>query len=149
MESGTPSRDTAWAMSQESVEFVRSLVQQDSTERSAARRFFELLDRDVEVETFQVLPDHPDQIRGKDAVIDFYRHYWGAWDNYVLEPIEIVDAGDDRVLVVYHERGRGRGSGVPFDRRFVALLTVRASKLARMQYFSTREEALEAASLSE
>ena len=39
--------------------------------------------------------------------------------------------------------------GVPFERRFVVLLTVRASKVARVQYFSTREEALEAAGLQE
>jgi ketosteroid isomerase-like protein len=82
-------------------------------------------------------------------LIDFYRHYWGTWDDCALEPTEIVDAGDDRVLVVYYERGRGRGSGVPFDRSFAVLLTVLASKVTRLQYFSAREEALEAAGLSE
>jgi ketosteroid isomerase-like protein len=131
-------------MSEENVDLVRSLLSPNDPSR-----FFELLDKDVEMETFQVLPDHPDHICGKDALTDFYRHYWGTWEDYVLEPTEIVDAGDDRVLVVYHERGRGKGSGVPFDRRFAVLLTVRASKVARLQYFSAREEALEAAGLSE
>jgi ketosteroid isomerase-like protein len=131
-------------MSEENVEFVRSLLRSNDTSR-----FFESLDKDVEMETFQALPDHPDHIRGKDALTDFYRHYWGTWDDYVLELTEVVDAGDDRVLGFYHERGRGRGSGVPFDRRFVVLLTVRASRLARLQYFQHREEALEAAGLSE
>jgi ketosteroid isomerase-like protein len=53
------------------------------------------------------------------------------------------------VLAVYHERGHGRGSGVPFDRRVAVLLTVRTSKVSRLQYFRTREEALEAAGLRE
>jgi ketosteroid isomerase-like protein len=53
------------------------------------------------------------------------------------------------VLAVNHERGHGRGSGVPFDRRVAVLLTVRTSKVSRLQYFRTREEALEAAGLSE
>jgi ketosteroid isomerase-like protein len=135
-------------MSEENVEFVRSVVVQQDRPYDPSR-FFELLDKDVEMETFQVLPGHPDHVRGKDALIDFYRHYWGTWDDYALEPTEIVDAGDDRVLVVYHERGRGRGSGVPFDRSFAVLLTVLASKVTRLQYFSAREEALEAAGLLE
>jgi hypothetical protein len=53
-------------------------------------------------------------------VIDYFRHYWGTWDDYVLEPTEIIDAGEDRVIVVHYERGRGRGSGVPFERRWAA-----------------------------
>ena len=132
-------------MSAENVEFVRSLYHPNDPSR-----FFELLDEDVEVVSkIDLLPDHPDLMRGKDTVIDFYRHYWGTWDDYALEPTEYVDAGDDRVLVAYHERGRGKGSGVPFENRFVVLLTVRGSKVARLQMFRTREEALEAAGLSE
>src|SRR4051794_979624 len=100
-------------MSQENVEFVRSLYRPNDPSR-----FFELLDEDVEVVSkLHVFPDHPNLTRGKDAVIDRYRHYWGTWDDYALEPTEIVDAGDDRVLVAYHERGRGKGSGAPFENR--------------------------------
>ena len=55
-----------------------------------------------------------------------------------------------RVLVVHHETGRGRGSrsavrasmGCHLHRSWPA-------KLARVQAFSTREEALEAAGLTE
>jgi ketosteroid isomerase-like protein len=131
-------------MSEENLELVRSLYVGDPS------RFFELLDDDIEVVSkSHPLPDHPELIRGKDAVIDFYRHYWGTWDDYILEPAEITDAGANRVLVVHHERGRGRGSGVPFERRWVVIYTLVAGKLASVQTFNTREEALEAAGLSE
>ena len=132
-------------MSQKSVELVRSLYVGDPS------RFFELLDNEVEVVSkSHPLPDHPELIRGKGAVIDFYRHYWGTWDDdYILEPAEIIDAGANRVLVVHHELGRGRGSGVPFERRWVVIYTLVGGKLARIQAFSTRAEALEAAGLEE
>ncbi len=42
-------------MSQENVEFVRSVVVQQDRPYDPSR-FFELLDKDVEMETFQVLP---------------------------------------------------------------------------------------------
>ena len=132
-------------MSQKSVELVRSLYVGDPS------RFFELLDNEVEVVSkSHPLPDHPELIRGKGAVTDFYRHYWGTWDDdYILEPAEITDAGANRVLVVHHERGRGRGSGVPFERRWVVIYTLVGGKLARIQAFSTRAGALEAAGLRE
>jgi ketosteroid isomerase-like protein len=131
-------------MSEENVQLVRSLYVGDPS------RFFELLDDDVEVVSkSHPLPDHPELIRGKGAVIDFYRHYWGTWDEYTLEAAEITDVGANRLLVVHHERGRGRESGVPFERRWVVLYTLAAGKLARVHAFNTREEALEAAGLSE
>ena len=134
-------------MTQENVDLVRSLYAESGSDPS---RFFELLDDEVEVVSkSHPLPDHPELIRGKSAVIDFYRHYWGTWDDYILEAAEITDAGASRVLVVHHERGRGRGSGVPFERRWAVLYTIAAGKLARVDAFSTREEALEAAGLSE
>jgi ketosteroid isomerase-like protein len=132
-------------MSEDNVEIVRSLYVGDPS------RFFELLDDEVEVVSkSHPLPDHPELIRGKGAVIDFYRHYWGTWDDdYILEPAEVIDLGANRVLVVHHESGRGRGSGVPFERRWVVIYTLLAGRLTRVQAFSTREEALEAAGLSE
>jgi hypothetical protein len=98
------------AMSQENVEVIRSMYRPgDPT------RFFDLLDEDVEVDVSQrpLVPDHSDLIRGKHAAIEFYRHYWGTWADYILEPDEILDAGNGDVVVVQRERGQGKGSGVP------------------------------------
>ena len=80
---------------------------------------------------------------------DFYRHYWGTWDDYVLEPVEILDAGQYRVLVVQNERGIGRVSRAPFESRWAVLYTMRKHKIVRIEHFSERAEALEAARLSE
>ena len=66
-----------------------------------------------------------------------------------LDPIEIIDAGQDRVLVVQDEQGIGRGSGAPFQRRWAVLYTIREAKIVRIKHFSGRHEALEAAGLSE
>ena len=114
-------------------------------------RFFELLHAGVQVDVSKapLLPDHPDLLGGKEAALDLYRHYWGTWDEYVLEPVEIIDAGQDRVLVVQDERGIGRGSGAPFERRWAVLYTMREAKIVRIEHFSERREALEADGLSE
>ena len=133
-------------MSQENVELVRSMYRQGDPSR-----FLDLLDEEVVVDgsAIGLLPDHPALIGGKDAVVDYFRHYWATWEDYAVEPSEIIDAGDDRVLAVHYERGRGRGSGTPFERRSATLYTLRADEVARLQYFDTREEALEAAGLQE
>jgi ketosteroid isomerase-like protein len=133
-------------MSKENVEIVRSMYRAgDPT------RFFDLLDEKVEIDASASLPfpDHPEHIRGKDAVIDFYRHYWGTWDDYVLEPTEITDAGENGVPVAHYERGRGKGSRAPFERRWAVVYTLRGGKVVRIQVFKNHAEALEAAGLSE
>jgi ketosteroid isomerase-like protein len=48
-----------------------------------------------------------------------------------------------------YRRGRGRGSGVPFERRWVTVYTLRAHKMIRFRAFATREQAFEAAGLRE
>jgi ketosteroid isomerase-like protein len=132
-------------MSQENVEIVRTMYRPGDPSR-----FFELLHEGVQVDVSKapLLPDHPDLFGGKEAALSFYRDYWGTWDKYVLEPVEIVDAGQDRVLVVQDERGIGRGSRAPFESRWAVLYTMRRGKIVRIEHFSERTEALEAAGLS-
>jgi ketosteroid isomerase-like protein len=139
-----PERDTERAVSQENVELVRSLYQAGDPSR-----FFDLLSEDVELD-FSAYPV-PDSnvLRGKDAAMDWSRRWWGTWDEYVLEPTEIIDAGGDRVVVVQYERGRGKGSAVQLERRWAVVYTIRMGKVVRFQPFKTRDEALEAARLSE
>ena len=133
-------------MSQENVELVRHMYRPGDPSR-----FFDLLDEEAEVDTssFGGLPDHPGLLQGKPAVVKYFRSYWGAWDEYVLEPTEVIGVGEDRVVAVHHERGRGRGSGVPFEQRWATVYSIRAARIIRFEAHPTREEALEAAGLRE
>jgi hypothetical protein len=68
-------------MSEENVEIVRSVYR-----RGDPSRFFDLLDEEIEVDASGVgfLPGYPDLIHGRDAVIDYFRRWWGTWEDYVL-----------------------------------------------------------------
>jgi ketosteroid isomerase-like protein len=133
-------------MSQENVEIVRGMYRPGDPSR-----FFALLHEGVQVDLSKapLLPDHPEILGGKVAALDLYRHYWGTWEEFVLEPAEIIDAGQGRVVVIQDERGIGKLSGAPFERRWAILYTMREGKIVRIEHFSERAEALEAAGLSE
>jgi ketosteroid isomerase-like protein len=63
---------------------------------------------------------------------------------------ELIDAGE-HVVVVGTLSGRGRASGIPIERANpgAGVFTIRDGKVVRVVFFATREEALEAAGLSE
>ena len=84
---------------------------------------------------------------GREAVIDASRHYWGTWDDYEIDAEEIIDVGPS-VVVAVHERGRGRGSGVPFERRWAQVWTFQRGKILRWGLFRDMAEALEAVGIS-
>ncbi len=129
-------------MSQENVELVRRGIE-------SVEAFWALLDEDV---VWDLGRDPPPDIHGvyvgRDSVIEASRRYWGTWDEYSLDADELIDAGSS-VVVVVHERGRGRGSGAPFDRRWAQVWTFREGRIVRWALFVDKAEALEAAGLSE
>ena len=93
-------------MSQRNVELVRRGIE-------SVEAFWALLDEDV---VWDLGRDPPPDIQGvyvgRDSVIAASRRYWGTWDEYSLDADELIDAGSS-VVVVVHERGRGKGSGAP------------------------------------
>ena len=94
------------------------------------------------------LPDLDSVFFGREAVIKASRHYWGTWEEYSVEGEELLEAGVS-VVVILRERGRGKGSGAPFDQQHPQLWTFRKGRIIRWESFQTRAEALEAAGLSE
>jgi ketosteroid isomerase-like protein len=86
--------------------------------------------------------------RGQDDLRRFFREWYEAWDDIRNEPEELIDAGDS-VVVVVTDRARGRASGAEVVRTHAAVWTIRAGKVTRVVWFPTREQALEAAGLSE
>ena len=129
-------------MSEENVELVRRGIR-------SVEAFWALLDEDI---TWDLggnpPPDFHETYVGRDAVIEASRRYWGTWEDYSLDPDELIDAGTS-VVVVVHERGRGKGSGAPFDRRWAQVWTFREGRIIRWELFQDKAEALEAAGLSE
>ena len=65
-----------------------------------------------------------------------------------VEAEEIIDAGE-KVVVAIRISGRGRGSGIDIDANWFHVLTPRDDKVVRIEWYASREEALEAAGLSE
>ena len=70
------------------------------------------------------------------------------WENYRTEIEELIDAGDQTVVLV-RNYGRHKGSDAEVSLRAAAVWTVRDGKIARADFYTDRAEALEAAGLME
>ena len=104
-----------------------------------------LADADPEI-VWNPVEETPRQ--GHDAVRENLRRWETDWEDLRTVPEEFLDAGE-RVVVTVHFAGRGRGSGIAVDARLYAVWTVHDGKAVRMDEFTERAEALEAAGLSE
>ena len=72
------------------------------------------------------------------------------FDDVRVEPVEVIDAGDDTVIAVMRISGRPKGTSAEALTLSVAgVNTIRDGKIARSREYWTREEALEAAGLTE
>ncbi len=129
-------------MSRENVEVVRDFFGDTS-------RFFDVLDEEVELDIRPMTPGYQGIIHGKEALIEFWRDYSDTWDELVFVPIEFREAGEDQVVVIHDQRGRGKGSGTPFELRSGTIFTLRAGSVVKMKFFPTGEDALKAAGLRE
>ena len=87
----------------------------------------------------------PEQQRyeGVDGANRFLDDWVGAWDNWELEIREIYDVGD-RVVVLSHQRGRARTTGMTLDMMFAQIWTIRGGLLTRMDMYSDPSEAAKA-----
>jgi uncharacterized protein len=94
------------------------------------------------------IPGLPTIALGRDEVAAAFRSYWASWDEYGIEPVEFIGAGQSAVVIV-REHGRGKGSGVPVDRAHFQVWTFRRERLIRWEAYANRSEALQAAGVNE
>src|SRR5258705_491807 len=85
--------------------------------------------------------------RGKEAR-EWLTAYIESFDGFTMEATEVIAAGDKAVSAV-RQRGRPHGSGIAVESRWWQVVTFRDDEVARIEMFSQRGEALEAAGLSE
>jgi len=130
-------------MSEENVEVVRKAIAYEYDgvgDRAEAEAIF---DPGVVLNPTDEAPSY-----GFDAMRSDMERWASAFEELTVMFEEIIDAGD-QVLVVAHHQGRGRKSGVMVDTRFYEVYTLREGKVSRVDEYTEREEALEAAGLSE
>jgi uncharacterized protein len=96
---------------------------------------------DVEFDWSRRLLD-PTVIRGYEGIRRFFEEVDGIFDEIVFEEEEILDLGDE-VLVVNTGRFRGRSSGVDVTARGAIVWTIRDAKLVRFRFYQTKEDALD------
>jgi len=94
-------------------------------------------------------PEVPDAktYEGRGAIREAMEDWPTQWEDFRMDLVEIIDAGDDAVVSVTRHRGRGRESGIEMDFEVVYVIRLRHGRLARMEMFFSREQALEAAGL--
>ena len=123
------------------------------------RRVFEAFNRDgpeaalaglaPDVE-YHDLPDQPDAglHHGHSGFLAAMEQFFGELEDYSVNLDGIIDHGE-QIVVGVRVIGRGRSSGASFEQRATGIWTLRNGFVVRVVWFRTREEALEAAGLSE
>ena len=86
--------------------------------------------------------------RGRAGFADFWGAFQAAWDEITVS-VERIEDLDDRVLTLGTFHGRGGGSGVEINAEAAWLHTLKDGLVVHLRSFSTWQEALEAAGLSE
>ena len=102
------------------------------------------LDPDIEWDSTAIEGGWVD--RGLYAVEERARLWREAWDDYRFDVEDYLDAGD-RVVVLYHETGTGKGSGIPLDRRGALVHTCGGGRIVHTVAFLDRDDALRSAGL--
>jgi ketosteroid isomerase-like protein len=138
------SRDTAEAMSDENVDVVRRHMDAylaDDFEGALAHYH-----RDVVFDA--TARPEGGVYTGRQGIAEAMRVWRDTWDDWNGRIEALIDAGD-KVLMVLEESGRGKGSGVPVSQETFFVLTLRGGQITHSQVFIDREQAVEAAGLSE
>jgi ketosteroid isomerase-like protein len=132
-------------MSQENVEIVRRHLA--AYLDASPERALEFLDEAVELDA-TVRPDGK-VFHGREGIRRAMIEWIGAWEDWEFEIERFVDAGPDKVLYLWHERGSGKGSGVPMDQRGATVVTLRDGLIFRLRAYVDRTAAFAAVGLSE
>jgi ketosteroid isomerase-like protein len=134
-------------MSQENVEVVRRL-REALNARDLDRYYVEFFDPEVEWQTSAEDPDATTH-RGLQAYKRYLEQWLESFDRMHVDVEEFIDVGDDRVFTWCRYTGRGRASGAPADWHLAIIFTIRDGKIVRGEEYFDRDEALEAAGLTE
>jgi ketosteroid isomerase-like protein len=132
-------------MSRENVEIVRRIY--EAFNREDIEGAIELLDPAVKYDLSERV-FNPATYEGHDGIRRFAADIDEVWDEFRIEPVEFIDAGDT-VVVSHRIRTRGKGSGIEVDLSSSTIYTLRDRKVVAARMYREHDDALDAAGLSE
>lgn len=144
--------DTADEMSQENVEVVREAIgsfnafmRGELTPEAAA----EPLDPQIELSWHEerLIPFLPERVRGAAELIGYAEQRRTV--DLTLEPVEVVEAPDDRVVTRIIQRIGGSGGGAPFESHFFYVWAIEDGRVHRVEIYLRRDDALAAVGLEQ
>jgi ketosteroid isomerase-like protein len=131
-------RGNAEAVRKQNVDVVRGML--EDYLRGDYEAALPAFTHDVEVVTAL------ERFHGPAGVVKEAKRWEEMWTDYRFEVECLVDAGD-KVVLLYHQVGKAKGSGVEIDERAGWVYTLREGKIARVEMFQDRESARRAASV--
>ena len=104
------------------------------------------LDSELELYPGIRAPDQHEQYLGREGWSEFIEGAIGSWESVSIEPEERLEAAGNRILAIDRWRFRGR-DGIAIERVLPTLYTFRDGLIVRIDGFTDRDEAREAAGL--
>jgi uncharacterized protein len=132
-------------MSQENVEIVRHLY--EALNRGDLEGAIEMIDPGVRYDLSERV-FNPAVYEGHDGIRRFSEEIDEVWDEFRVDPLDLIDAGD-KVVVSHLVRARGKGSGVEVELPSTSIYTLRERKVVAIRMHREHRQALEAAGLQE
>jgi ketosteroid isomerase-like protein len=127
----------------ENVDTVRASY--EALSRGDFARALEVVDPQIEIHDHDV--PEAGEYRGLEGLAEWQRNWEREFESWRWEPEEFVEVAD-RVVAVLRTFSTGRRSGVAVNRVDAAVWTMRDGRCVRLDYYGSKEEALEAVGLS-
>jgi ketosteroid isomerase-like protein len=133
-------------MSEENVEMIRTFY--DAFNRRDFDVVFDVAHPDFEIRPLPALMAMTgEHVKGYEEAKRFWSSFFEGFEEIQIEPREIIEVGE---MVVGDLRWRGRGrNGIEVEQFHADLWTFRDGRVAAVEGFETKAEALKAAELSE
>jgi ketosteroid isomerase-like protein len=129
-------------MTQENLEIVRAAA--SAYNRGDLEALSQAYDPAVEFVTLLLGTHH-----GREAIRSVFEENRTNLAGYSLKLEELIDAGPDKVVAVAHLGGAGRVSEIALGDLIAFVATFKDGLIVRQETFRNKDEALEAAGLSE
>jgi ketosteroid isomerase-like protein len=88
-------------------------------------------------------------LHGADEFFKFRAAWMEPYDDFLYEPVRIIDAGANRVVATLHQGGKPHDGDSWVEMDYGLVYTVEEGLIRRADFYATPQKALEAAGLSE